>query len=136
MNNTEFVQTTAKLENYFGKEYTSEQQKIMFDLLKEWSIEKYKRAVNYCIQNCKYLPKIADLKNVDMEVATVKNKEKINFVKCDKCNGEGFIKYFKKIKDGDRTLEYEYIALCTCENADKQRRINGYNLPTLAEVGL
>ena len=136
MNNAEFVQITAKLENYFGKDYTPEQQKIMFDILREWSIEKYKRAVNYAIRNCKYLPKIADLKNVDMETAKVKNQEKIKFVKCDKCNGEGFIKYFKKIKDGNSTLEYEYIALCTCGNADKQKRINGYNLPTLAEIGL
>lgn len=136
MTETEFVKATSRLENYFDKEYKSEQQKIMYDFLREWSIEKYNKAVNYCIRNCKYLPKIADFTNADINTVVVKNEKEINFVKCNKCNGEGFIKYFKKVKDGNRILSYEYVALCTCENGKKQREINRYNLPTLAELGL
>ena len=136
MTNTEFIQATSRLENYFDKEYKAEQQKEMFSMFREWSKERYIQAISYCIRNCKYLPKIVDLVNAEIGTGRIQETKKIDFVKCDKCNGGGFIKYFRKIKDGDRTIEYEYIALCTCENADKQRQINGYNLPTLAEIGL
>ena len=121
MTNAEFVQATSRLENYFDKEYKQEQ---------------YTKAVKYCIRNCKYLPKLADITSADISIVKTQSSKDINFVKCDKCNGEGFIKYFRQKRDGDRVLKYEYIALCTCENAEKQRKINGYNLPTLAELGL
>lgn len=65
----------------------------------------------------------------------VENKEEIKFVKCNKCDN-GFIRYFKEIKDGERTLKYSYVALCNCENGKKQKEINGYNLPFITEVGL
>lgn len=136
MTNAEFVQVTGRLENYFDKKYTTEQLKEMFYMLKEWSLEKYVKAVSYCIRNCKYLPKIADLTNADISTVKTQSNKDIDFVKCNKCNGEGFIKYFKTKKDGDRVLKYEYIALCICQNAEKQRQINKYNLPTLAELGL
>lgn len=135
MTQSEFIEATTRVENYFGKEYTSEQRKIMYENLKDWNKEKYVKAINYCIRNNKYLPKIADLTNKDIYTTTVQNKEKIEFVKCDKCN-EGFVRYFKCIKNGDKILKYEYIALCTCENGKKQREINKYDLPTLAEVGI
>ena len=136
MINAEFIQATTRLENYYGKEYTTEQLKIMFDFLRGWTVEKYMKAINFCLKNNKFLPKIADLTNAEIDNNQVQNKEKIDFVKCDKCNGEGFIKYWKTIQNGGKPIQYEYIALCTCDNADKQRSINGHKLPTLAEVGL
>ena len=136
MTNAEFVQVTGRLENYFDKKYTTEQLKEMFYMLKEWSSEKYTKAVKYCICNCKYLPKIVDLTNADISTVKTQSNKDIDFVKCNKCNGEGFIKYFKEKNDGNRVLKYEYIALCTCQNSEKQRQINKYNLPTLAELGL
>lgn len=136
MNNAEFIQATSRLEKYFDKEYKTEQLKEMYNMLKDWNIEKYTKAVNYCIRNCKYLPKIADITSADISTVNTQSNKNIEFVKCNKCNGEGFIKYFKQKKDGERTLKYEYIALCTCENAKKQKEINKYNFPTLAEIGL
>lgn len=136
MTNAEFIQATTRLENYYDKEYTTEQLKIMFDFLRGWTVEKYMKAINFCLKNNKFLPKIADLTNAEIDNNQVQNKEKIDFVKCDKCNGEGFIKYWKTIQNGGKPIQYEYIALCTCDNADKQRSINGHKLPTLAEVGL
>ena len=136
MTNAEFIQATTRLENYYDKEYTTEQLKIMFDFLRGWTVEKYMKAINFCLKNNKFLPKIADLTNAEIDNNQVQNKEKIDFVKCDKCNGEGFIKYWKTIQNGGKPIQYEYIALCTCDNADKQRSINGYKLPTLAEAGL
>ena len=136
MTNAEFIQATTRLENYYDKEYTTEQLKIMFDFLRGWTVEKYMKAINFCLKNNKFLPKIADLTNAEIDNNQVQNKEKIDFVKCDKCNGEGFIKYWKTIQNGGKPIQYEYIALCTCDNADKQRSINGHKLPTLAEAGL
>lgn len=136
MTNEEFVQTTSRLEGYFDKEYKTEQLKEMFTVVKGWTIEKYTKAVNYCIRNNKYLPKIADLIGADTATIQTQSTKAIEYIKCKKCNGEGFIKYFKQKKDGNRILKYEYIALCTCENGRKQKEINKFNLPTLAEIGL
>lgn len=136
MTNEEFVQVTSRLEKYFDKEYKAEQAKEMYNMLKDWNMEKYVKTVSYCIRNCKYLPKLADITNADISTVRTQSNKVIDFIKCNKCNGEGFIKYFKQKKDGDRILKYEYIALCTCQNAEKQRQINKYNLPTLAELGL
>lgn len=136
MNNTEFIQATSRMERYYDKEYTTDQLKIMFDFLKGWNVEKYVKAINYCLRNCKYLPKLADLTSANTDTVQVSDKEKIDFVKCNKCNGEGFVKYWKTEPNGGKPIQYEYLALCTCENANKQRAINKYNLPTLAEVGL
>ena len=136
MTNTEFVQATSRLEKYFDKEYKQEQLKEMYYMLKDWSIEKYIKAVTYCIRNCKYLPKLADLTNADVTSVKTQSSKDIDYVKCNKCNGEGFIRYFRQKNDGNRVLKYEYIALCICQNAEKQRQINKYNLSTLAEIGL
>ena len=136
MTNEEFVQTTSRLEGYFDKEYKTEQLKEMFTVVKGWTIEKYTKAVNYCIRNNKYLPKIADLIGADTATIQTQSTKTIEYTKCKKCNGEGFIKYFKQKRDGNRILKYEYIALCTCENGRKQKEINKFNLPTLAEIGL
>lgn len=136
MTDVEFVKATEKLEQYFDKEYTSNQRKIMFDFFKHWNVEKYNRSINYCIRNNKYLPKIVDLTNADTLTINTQSNKKIIFSKCNICNGEGFVRYFKKIKDGDRIIKYEYIALCTCENAKQQKQINKYNFPTLDELGL
>lgn len=135
MTQSEFVEVTTRIENYFDKEYTSEQRKIMYDNLKDWNKDKYVRAANYCIRNSKYLPKIADLTNKDINATAVQNRPEIKFIKCDKCS-DGFVRYFKFIKNGTKTLKYEYMALCTCENGRMQKEINKYNLPTAAELGI
>ena len=51
MTNAEFIQATTRLENYYGKEYTTEQLKIMFDFLRGWTVEKYMKAINFCLKN-------------------------------------------------------------------------------------
>lgn len=136
MDKAEFIEATNRVEHYFNKSYEIEQLKIMFEFFKDWRIERYRKAINYCIENCNFLPKIKDFKNAEIDLPQVTNKEQIEFMKCKKCNGEGFIKYYKDIQNGDKPITYEYIALCTCVNAQKQREINKYNLPTLAEIGM
>lgn len=136
MTEVEFVQATSRLEKYYDKEYTQNQSKEMYNFFKDWSISKYITAINYCLKTSKYLPKIADLMNVNTDDMQPREREKIDFVECNKCNGEGFVKYLKSVPNGDKTLKYEYVALCTCKNGEKQRNINGYRLPTTAEIGI
>lgn len=131
MTGGEFINATSRLETYFGKEYTDEQRKIMFEILKDWSIEKYKKAVKYCLENCKYLPKIVDFKTMDINTRPdIREQNKIEFTECKKCC-QGFISYKRKYEK----FNYEYIALCTCENGQKQK-LNGYIFPTIAELGI
>lgn len=136
MTNAEFVQTTSRLEKYFDKEYRSEQLKEMFYAVQDWSLERYTKTVNYCIRNNKFLPKIADLLNAEVSNINTSTTQEITVVPCKKCHGSGLIKYFKKIEDGPRTLTYEFIALCNCENGKQQREINGYKFRTIDELGL
>ena len=132
----EFINGLDRLQKYYDKEYTEEQRKIMYDRLKQLSNKEYVRAINIVLDTCKYLPKVADIKNALIQPNnTVTNKEEISFIKCEKCSN-GFIKYFKDIKDGERILKYDFIALCTCENGRKQKEINGYKLPFITEIGL
>lgn len=136
MNRAEFIEATHRIELYFDKEYTTEQLKIMYEFLKETSLDRYKQAIAYCIRNNKYLPKIADLTNIEINYMQIENKEQIEFVKCKKCNGEGFIKYYEEVDNGLQPIVYEYIALCECENGKAQREINHYKFPTLSRLGL
>ena len=53
MTNGEFIEATSRLEKYYEKEFSIEQQRIMFEELREVSVEKYKKAITYCIRNNK-----------------------------------------------------------------------------------
>lgn len=130
----DFLIANEKLERYYDKEYTEEQRKIMYSRLKELSASEYNRAINLVLDKCKYLPKIADIKNAMAEPNNpVVNKPEIQFVKCDKCDC-GFVQYFKDVKDGEKTIKYSYVALCDCENGKKQKEINEYDLPFISEI--
>lgn len=130
----EFIKANSRLEQYYDKEYSEEQRKIMFDRLKNISVKDYIKAINICLEKCKFLPKIADIKSALAEPNyATQNSQKIEFVKCDKCNN-GFVKYYKKIDNNTVPMEYEYIALCTCENGLKQKEINGYKFSFINEV--
>lgn len=134
MTDTEFLQATNRLEKYFNKDYEKEQLREMYSALKSWNINKYAKAVTNCIRNCKYLPKIIDLLNA--EPVERQAKQEIDFVKCDKCNNSGFIKYFVREKNGDGYINYEYLALCDCLNGINQRKVNGYKFPFASELNL
>lgn len=130
----EFIELTNKLEKYYDKEYTEEQRKIMYSRLKDLSKKEFNRAINIVLDTCKYLPKIADIRTaLSVPNNSVENKPEIDFVKCNKCDN-GFVQYFKKIKDGEKTLQYAYVALCDCENGKRQKEINGYDLPFMSEI--
>lgn len=118
MTDGEFIESTSRLESYFEKEYTTEQRKIMFAELKELSVERYKKAITYCIRNGKFLPKIADILNAAKEVKLNVTANKV-IIECKKCKSIGYVPYYKKIEDGGREIIYQYFAVCDCGNAKK-----------------
>jgi hypothetical protein len=126
----EFVKATNRLESYYGKEYTIEQRKIMYNLLKDWSIQDYIKGVTYCIENCKYLPKVADFKQMkaDYKPNYTQQTDDFNYINCKKCT-KGFVRYYKQFEN----YKCEYIALCTCENG-RERKKQGYQYKFITEI--
>lgn len=122
----EFIETTSRLEQAFDKEYTSQQQKIMFEELKNMSIERYKKATQKLIRENKYLPKISDILEKSKEVVLEKKNEER--VVCKRCDSTGFIVYKKKVFG----REYDFVARCECANG-----LNISNqIPLASEIGL
>lgn len=141
---SEFIEATARLEQYFGKEYTKEQIQIMFDELKDFKITRYKKLVSEAIKQCKFLPKVADFIQIDFETQYSKEKEEKERIECNKCNGTGYVMYKKKIDNGANAFYNEYAAVCSCGNAKvydglkiaDARHKSDYYIPTVNELGL
>lgn len=139
----EFINATSRLEKYYDKEYTTEQRKIMFDELQNLSIERYKQLISTLIRKSKFLPKVADFAEVNMETPYMKQDE-TQKTECKKCNSTGYLIYTKIIKDGNRNLNYQYACLCNCGNAEKyegwntsdKRYRSNYYTPYAEEIGL
>ena len=112
----EFIEATERLEIYYGKEYSKDQLKIMHEELDHLTLERYKALVGKAIRKCKYLPKVCDFIELEVEnpdVTIVAEEEKIA---CKKCNSTGIIIYDKKITNGTESLNYQYAAICDCGN--------------------
>ena len=110
---SEFIEATSRIESYYGKEYTTEQRRIMYEELKTINIERYRQLISSIIRKSKYLPKVADFIEVDKEVPREK-KEENKTTECNICGGEGYV-YYKKII-GEGRLTYNYACRCICEN--------------------
>lgn len=127
----ELIEVTKRAEKIFDKTYNNDQLEIMFEELKDLSKETYAKAIKHCINNCKYLPKIADIRAFTNENRPSYREDvdenNGHWVNCNRCN-KGFIRYYKPVKYGDKTINYEYIALCNCTNG-KIRQQQGYNYP-------
>lgn len=123
MTNGEFIEATTRIENYYGKEYTNEQRKIMFSELGYLDISRYRKLVSAVLRKCKYLPRIADFIEADKEEPYINDKEEEQKEKkdCPICGGSGYIIYKRKIKDGERELIYEYSAMCNCGNGKQYK---------------
>ena len=93
----EFIEASNRMERYYDKEYTSEQRQIMYEELKDWNINRYRKTVSIAIRNCKFLPKLADIIQASTEIRETENDEETQIVECNKCNGTGFIEFKKKV---------------------------------------
>lgn len=132
MTEAEFIKTTTEIEKYYQEEYNAEQRKYIYDTFKELPKERYAQIVQRAIKNCKYLPKIANLLEMQQLLPKEKEQEKPK-VECKACNGTGFVFYIKNIPIyGDRTMPYQYVARCLCENGKNQSQA----IPDVREIGL
>ncbi len=130
----EFIESTNRLETYYGKDMSTEQLQIMYEELKHLSLERYKKLLSKCLKTCKYIPKIADIIAANNELIgeADNNQEKRNLVPCKKCEGSGIVFYTKFISNGNDKLPYTYVARCDCENA---KYVN-QKIPSILELGI
>ena len=126
----EFIEATSRLEKYFEKSYTTEQLQIMYEELKNLSIDRYKQIIAKCIRDKKFLPKIADILEINNELMILKTREEVEETeKCSRCNSKGFILYQKRNTEVNYT--YTFACRCTCKNGN-----NYLAYPSALQVGI
>lgn len=139
---SEFIEATSRIEDYFGKEYTQTQLKIMYDELKDFSIERYKKLISSVLKKNIYLPKIANFIEANKEEPYSQEQKEIEKIDCKKCNSTGYVTYKKTIKE--LGYVYEYGAICGCGNAKQYKgwettdakHKSKYYTPMIKELGL
>lgn len=122
----EFTKATTEIENYYQKEITDEQKKIWFNEIKNIDIKRFKYIISQVYRTCKFLPKLADIIEINTNLGHSQVKKEETSKKCDKCKDTGYIIYQKKIKDGEKELINEYMAVCSC---GKQKQYKGWEFP-------
>ena len=114
----EFIEATGRLETYYGKELTTEQMQIMFEELKNISIDRYVKLISKCLRKCRTMPRISDIISANMELSgETGQEEKRQVMPCSKCDGSGYVLYTKYIANGSIRIPYTFAARCDCENA-------------------
>lgn len=126
----EFIEATNRIEKYFEKEYTTEQRQIMFEEVRKMPLEKYIKAVNNCIRTCKFMPKLADILKAFVDIDNVNYDKKREYVPCEICGGDGFVRYTKILQGNG--YEYDYACRCTCKNGEYYNM----SIPTFEELGI
>lgn len=121
----EFTEVTKEIENFYQKEISDEQKKIWFNELKSMDLKRFKYVISQVYRTCKFLPKLADVIEINANLGYSQVKKKEITKKCDKCKGTGYIVYQKKINNGDTEMICDYIAVCSC---DKQKQYKGWEI--------
>ena len=121
------------LENYYNKKYNGTQVTQIHHRFGEIPKETFKLMLDEAMNFSRYLPLIPDLSTALNNVRqTHKYEDNFERVKCDKCNGSGYVVITKVVKDGGETYKYQYGFRCTCANGQHQTD----SVPTYAEVGI
>lgn len=143
----EFIEETSRIEKYYEKELDKFQRDIWYQELKNQPINRYRQIINQIFRKCKFMPKLADIISIDEELPYLKkNKEVIQKVECNVCQGLGLIFYKKNIENGDKKIKYDFVARCNCKNgleytydgttiSDSKHRSKFY-IPTAQQLGL
>lgn len=126
----EFIEATSRVEQYFEKEYSNEQRQIMYEELKNMSLEKYQKAIAICIKTCKFMPKLADILKASTDIDNVNYDKKREYTPCKICGGKGVVRYSKILQETG--YEYDYACRCNCKNADYYNK----KIPTFEELGI
>ena len=121
------------LEEYYNKKYNGTQVTQIHHRFGELAKDTFKRMLNETMNFSKYLPLIPDFATALNNVRqTYKYQDDFERVKCDKCNGSGYVVITKVVKEGGDRYKYQYGFRCTCANGQHQTD----SVPTYAEVGI
>lgn len=115
----EFIEETANIEKYYGKELETYQREIWYNELGKMDLVKYRKIIREIYRKCKFMPKLADI--IEISHTIVNNHREIveEYVDCKRCNGKGFIIYKKKLENGGKDIIYDMFARCDCKNGLK-----------------
>lgn len=122
----EFIIATTEIENFYQKEISDEQKKIWFQELKTMDIKRFRYVIAQVYRTLKFLPKLADIIEINTSLGYSQVKKEEISQKCNKCKGTGYITYWKKIKNGEKEIPCEYMAVCSC---GKQKQYKGWEYP-------
>lgn len=138
----EFFEVVQEMENFYGKEMTTEQKKIWYENLKNIGATRFRYIIANLYKTSKFLPKLADIFEMNISIGRTEEekKEQKNLEKCNKCNNTGYI-FYKQIING---YQYEFVALCSCGRkrqykgweVNDERKKSKYFIPLAVEMGL
>ena len=142
----EFDEEIDKLERFYQKEksITDEQRQIWYRELRNLDIERFRYIVAQIYRTFKFLPKLADILEINANLGYSQVKQEQNINKCKRCNGTGYITYKKTTKNGANDMLYEFGAICSCRvktryegwKVTDERYRSNFSTPYAEEVGL
>lgn len=122
----EFTKATTEIENFYQKEISEEQKKVWFQELRKMDIKRFKYVISQVYRTCKFLPKLADIIEINTNLGYSQVKKDDITQKCSRCKGTGYITYWKNIRNGDKEIPYQFMAVCSC---GKERQYKGWEHP-------
>lgn len=139
----EFMEATKEIENFYQKEISEEQKKIWFNELKGMTLQRFKYIISQIYRTCKFMPKLADIIEINTNLGYSSIKKEENKKKCNKCNNTGYITYWKEINNGEKKIKYEYMAICDCSKekqykgweVSEDRYKSNFYIPLVKELG-
>ena len=85
MTSGEFIEATDELEKYYKKELTVEERRIWFEELKNINVIRYKAILKEIFRQKTFMPKLADIININKTLYIETKQEEIKTVECDIC---------------------------------------------------
>lgn len=142
----EFDEEIDKIERFYQKQgaITDEQRQIWYRELKNLDIARFKYIIAQIYRTSKFMPKLADLLEINANLGYSQAKKEKNQSNCKICNGTGYVTYKRTSEKGADNFLYEYVAICKCRTKPKyegwkitdERNKSNYYIPYIEEVNL
>ncbi len=140
----EFTEIKNEIENFYKKKISEEEKKRWYEEFKQMDTKRFKYIIAQAYRTLKFIPKLADIIEINANLGYSPVKKEEETIKCNKCRGTGYILYQKEIKNGEEKMKNSYMAICSCgkqkqykgwEISDERHRTN-YYIPLAVELGL